>query len=374
MIISENSRPPIGEFTKLLEALNSSLKLKSKKTPSAFIGCDPGDFEKEIVFTTLKEVAKDTPFNGHILHIGGHKFPDIVVKDIYGVEVKTTKQNKWTSTGNSVFESTRVVTIEKIFIFFAKLARPIDFKYKPYQDCLEDIAVTHSPRYLIDMELPVGTSIFDKMGIDYETLRNLSNPVATFREYYKKTKPGEEPWWLGSPTDPDESELVKPVIQIFGDLPIIERDSYIAKAMVLFPEVFSNKKKKYMRVAQWLAGRYGIIDWKLRDNFSANGQVSIQLGSNKYQSIPKIYKVLKDNIEIIFNYLNNAKSADLDYYWGESDPVETNVNRWCKYFLENSQTVMKDNKKFLINLIGFHYPGELPNIIREECERYGVNL
>ena len=39
-------------------------------------------------------------------------------------------------------------------MLFGKLGgKTAEFKCRPYEDCLSDIAVTHSPRYLINMEL-----------------------------------------------------------------------------------------------------------------------------------------------------------------------------------------------------------------------------
>jgi hypothetical protein len=370
MIISENIRPPREDFDKLLQKLDSALQVKSKKNPHDFIGCNPTEFEGNFVFKTLEEVAKDTPFNGSIRLISGHKFPDIIVKNIYGIEVKTTKADKWTSTGNSVFESTRVEDVEKIYIFFAKLINPIGFRYKPYQECLHDIAVTHSPRYLIDMDLKKGDTIFDKMGVDYEKLRMQANPVATFREYYKRTNPREEPWWMGNPEDSEEPHLVNPVVKLFSDLTTEEKSSYVIRAMVFFPEIFGNYDDKYKGVASWLAGRYGVVDSCLRDRFTAGGRKTIQLGKNNYKNIPRIFKTLVDKMGDVRDLLLSTDSSELDYYWGEKNPHDTNLNRWSKLFLRHSKGVINDNQKFLINLIGYQYPGEKPPFIKEAWDRY----
>jgi hypothetical protein len=103
-----------------------------------------------------------------------------------GVEVKTTKQNHWTTTGNSVLESTRVDGIERIFMLFGKMVNPVEFKCRPYEDCLSDVVVTHSPRYLINMNLQAGQTIFDKLDIPYDTLRNNPNPLKPITDYYRQ--------------------------------------------------------------------------------------------------------------------------------------------------------------------------------------------
>lgn len=110
-------------------------------------------------------------FENTIELIGGQKFPDIVANKYYGIEVKTTTQNHWKTTGNSVLEGTRVDDVERIYMLFAKLASPIEFRCRPYEEVLSEVVVTHSPRYLIDMNLKVGNTIFDKIKMPYDTLR-----------------------------------------------------------------------------------------------------------------------------------------------------------------------------------------------------------
>ena len=80
--------------------------------------------------------------------VSGQRFPDIVAGQHFGVEVKSTKENKWVSTGSSIVESTRVDDVGSIYMLFGKLGGiPAEFRCKPYQNCLYDIAVTHSPLF-----------------------------------------------------------------------------------------------------------------------------------------------------------------------------------------------------------------------------------
>ena len=71
-------------------------------------------------------------------------------------------------------------------MLFGKLGgTPPEFKCKPYQDCLYDIAVTHSPRYLINMELEKNETIFSKMGTTYDDLRTSPDSIEQVRNYYR---------------------------------------------------------------------------------------------------------------------------------------------------------------------------------------------
>ena len=61
---------------------------------------------------------------------------------------------------------------------------PLVFRCRPYQEVLSDIAVTLSPRYLINMELQDGETIFDKMNTTYDKFRTTENNIAKVWEYY----------------------------------------------------------------------------------------------------------------------------------------------------------------------------------------------
>ena len=92
------------------------MKKKSSKKISSLHGRNLEPYVKDVI----TELAINTVFENSIELIGGQKFPDIVAKKYYGIEVKTTTQNHWKTTGNSVLESTRVDNVERIFMLFAK--------------------------------------------------------------------------------------------------------------------------------------------------------------------------------------------------------------------------------------------------------------
>ncbi len=184
----------------------------------------------------MAEMAVGTPFENSIELIGGQKFPDIIAHKYYGIEVKTTTQNHWKTTGNSVLESTRVDQIERIFMLFAKLATPIEFRCRPYEEVLSEIVVTHSPRYLIDMNLEQGKTIFDKIKMPYDILRKQENPIRPIIDYYKsKLKPGEELWWMDADNTAKPSNIV---IRIWNNLEKADKLELKNRAMVYFPELF----------------------------------------------------------------------------------------------------------------------------------------
>ena len=141
-------------FAEFMSLSENEFNLRSKNNPKLYKGLSPSKLE-EVTRDLLKDVAPITPFRPEdITLVSGHSFPDIMATNYCGVEVKSTKDDKWTSIGSSIVESTRNATVENIYMLFGKLGgNPPEFKLKPYQDCLSEIAVTHSPRYVINMEL-----------------------------------------------------------------------------------------------------------------------------------------------------------------------------------------------------------------------------
>ena len=195
LIISENRKPTLDEFRELMSKTDAMLNAEAKDREAYYKGRNGTQLEED-VYDALIRCAVHTPFEGTIRLVSGASFPDIVANRFYGVEVKSTSKNQWKSIGSSILESTRVESVERIFLTFGKLGSPVAFLSRPYEECLSGISVTHYPRYQIDMELGAGETIFDKIGISYDTLRKMENPVEPVSQYYKKRlKQGESLWW-----------------------------------------------------------------------------------------------------------------------------------------------------------------------------------
>ena len=201
-VYNKNKQVALQEFDLFMNKTNTYMN-KIAQSTNHYIGCDSKQLEKETILA-MKEQCEGTPFlPDDIQLISGQRFPDIITAKHFGVEVKSTKENKWVSTGSSIVESTRIEDVNHIYMLFGKLGgHPIEFKCKPYQNCLYDIAVTHSPRYLIDMDTPQEKTIFSKMGIEYDSFRLSEDPINTVRTYYlekiKKEKRTAMLWWIGS--------------------------------------------------------------------------------------------------------------------------------------------------------------------------------
>ncbi len=347
MIISNLISSNLCDFQKLLINANDLLNAIAKKDPVYFK--DKGGQKLEIeVKHVMDQVAKGTDFEDTIKLIGGQHFPDIVAKKYFGVEVKSTTKNHWLTIGNSVLESTRVEDVEHIFLLFGKLVAPAEFKVRRYQDCLSDVVVTHYPRYKINMELPSKQTIFDKMNIDYDEIRKLNNPITPIVNYYKsKLQEGEALWWIDN-VSPESQPIVPMTVRLWRTLTKEEKNFYIAKGFILFPEIFGKSSKKYDRFTLWLATNYGVISTSARDSFSAGGEVSLAGLDN----IPQIYWQLFLHRDIFLHELNAAEESTFSEFWeiygNEKDRLLTWIDNISKI-----STLGADKTRVILSYI-FH--------------------
>lgn len=336
MIVSVNPEPERSQFDSLLSLTMEELGVLAASSPQAMLKLDGRNFEP-LVKEVLEAAAKGTPFENSIELFGGQKFPDIVAKKFYGIEVKTTKQNHWRTTGNSVFEGTRIDGVERIFMLFAKLFNPIELKCRPYEEVLSEVVVTHSPRYLIDMNLTAGHTVFDKIQVPYDTLRKMDNPIRPIVDYYRtKLSPGEDLWWMDQSADGQSSNLI---IRIWANLTRLEREELRDKAMAYFPVQLSKQPTKYSRMAIWLVTREGIVCPNIRDMFSAGGQGSIHDGDSVILQVPRIIVHLLDRLPAIREQIERTPAPQLSEFWEIPTTEATKWQDWMKltgtYFQED---------------------------------------
>lgn len=322
MIVSENSKPEIGEFRKLMLETDKLLNMDAKRRPAYYAGRG-GSLLEDDVLSALEECATGTSFANTIIKVSGQHFPDIVAAKYYGVEVKSTKGDHWTSTGSSILETTRVVGVERIFMTFGKLGGKPHFLSKPYEECLSGIAVTHMPRYLIDMRLDREETIFAKLGIPYDELRQMENPIEPVSVYYRsKLKPGERLWWTGNKAD----ESVAPTIRLWKKLSREEKRRCTVFGCIHYPEVFAGDYDGY---SLWLASQ-GIVDPHIRDQFSAGGKEKMLLSNGEQVMLPAVYRRVKKNKELFRRMLTLKDCILLDDLSNVSKCSPEQIEEWCR--------------------------------------------
>jgi hypothetical protein len=293
-------------FAHLMDNTQKILNEDASISPQSYKSLKSNELE-ELSVEKIKEACYDTPFDpNEVRLVSGQRFPDIVAEKYYGIEVKSTEKDHWTSTGSSIVESSRITDVERIYMMFGKLGGEYaEFKCRPYQDVLSEIAVTHSPRYLIDMTLGEGESIFEKMGTTYDLLRTSPDKIEQVRKYYrdkaKSEGKQEMPWWLS------ENESVKMNLRLWTtqNAQYNEENKRItAKIFILFPEILNSQ---YGDIAMWLCARYSIVAHNLRDIFSAGGQMTHIDGKQLAFPLPHIVYELLNNAKRIKFYLTNPQ-------------------------------------------------------------------
>lgn len=326
MIVSDNIEAPVIRFSNILEKSASLLRSEAKKDAERYIS-SAGTKLEGLVLEALNASSAGTEFEGSIRLASGQKFPDIVLEaGGMGVEVKSTTQNHWITTGNSVLESTRVPNIKKVFLMFGKLADPIDFKVRPYEECLKEVLVTHYPRYQIDMNLKSGETIFDKVGKSYEEIRELSEPVAPMIQYYSsRLRKGESLWWAGNSSMQEQGAPM--TVRELSSISMMERNKIIAKSLVLFPEIFGRSNEKFQRVLMWLL-RSGIVSKNLRDNYTAGGQWNYN-GRIGILRVPRIVQRLYMVKEDFLRHLISVDEVELIEAWNlQQGKIVNRLSTW----------------------------------------------
>lgn len=327
MLISNNRGPSLKEFVNLinrtLDFMNEEVQVSPER--ARYYRSRNGAKLEEDVYEVLCVQALGTPFENTIELVSNRSFPDIVAAKYYGVEVKTSKKG-WKSIGSSIMESSRIQDIDHICLFFGKLDRDVEFRARPYDQCLSDIVVTHSPRYSIDMELSPGITIFDKMEMHYEDFRNLDAPIDVVKEYYRSMlKPGQELWWMTN-----NEQALSPVVRLWNTVSPAERKTLQVKGFCWFPEIFGKSPSKYNRFALWLTTENGIVPPALRDMFSSGGKGNVYTREEIFRDQPQVMVQLASSKSLVWNEIIDADKEWVREVWGVDHVYngENRVRQW----------------------------------------------
>ena len=305
-------------FHKVIERVLEILGEDCKRNPDCYR--KSGEEFEPLVVQAVKRAIYDEEVAVRVDYIpGGHRFPDIVLVDEngakFGIEVKssTGRGRSWKINGNSVMGTTKVSGLIENVIVFGKLhGENSEFRAKNYEQSISSVGVTHSPRFLIDMELPEGESFFDKSGITYAQLDSSDNPIKRITDYFLSI--GQKAWWL--------AESTPATIRMFSDLSRYEQDHLMGYAFVHFPEIFSDSSSKFYRYMSWLVSEKGVVDAALRDRFTAGGRINLILGTKEYHGIPHIFGNMSRYKGHILMELKNSDLDKLSEDWG----IEASAN------------------------------------------------
>ncbi|MFS9437881.1 hypothetical protein [Streptococcus sobrinus] len=250
--------------------------------------------------------------------ISGHHFPDldILIDGLkYGVELKSSQKGNWSIPGNSIFESISENDYQDIFVMFASRKKDpsskqfvfqYEIKYKKYWQATSSISVTHSPRFIINMETPKRGVFTDES--EYNLFRKMTDEEkAKFAQKILREKTDGVKWYTAP-----EAESIK--VTNFSELPASRKNELIVELFVLFPTDILRNRNVYNRCTDYLIDKYYIYSKSLRDIFSAGGKIE------KYGvMIPQTLQTFIDYRCEIGSILKNANNEfqEVAYsYWG----------------------------------------------------------
>lgn len=303
-------------------------------------------------------IQNDTNYDGWIVEYdeNAHKFPDVVITTNdrkFGIEVKSSKSKNWETLGGSINESTKVPGLDEIFILFGKnINNQVNIKIKEFSKCVKSVAVTHSPRYLIDMDLKDGADIFTHLNTSYEDVCSTASPFDLFKNYFKeKAKKSNTKFWFLSDDENERSSETYQELEwkFFSRLSSEAKTELISEAIILYPfDLFGSKKTIYDNANLFFLGR-NIISNSMRDNFTAGGQLDIS-GYN----IPQKYSLLlnEDYLEVIDKLLTNSPTIEMKQVYETEDIQEIRAT-WLSEITRALERMIDDLsvREFILNTI-----------------------
>lgn len=260
--------------------------------------------------------------NEVILH-SGRKFPDIVFKDsAFGVEIKTA-QKGWSCLGNSVAASTLVDGVSQVYLLFGSGESNFEARFARYEDAVKSVEVTHSPRYVLDMDVPPGGSYLRRIGKDLAGMLAMDDPISCIvDEARRNLKKGERLWWVSE-------EVSAPLrIRLWKAVNSSEKKTLIASAFALFPsQVLRAPRADYSGFALWLTQRHSILNSNVRDSFTSGGRLaSLEFGDGVLNDIPQVFFTLRSHLaETVRVIKEDLSSADWSHDY-QCDPWQCDTS------------------------------------------------
>jgi hypothetical protein len=320
------------EFERILKMTCDALSKEAKNNKFSSSAL----FEKK-VREKLNELTQAYPGIEIDFNPNPQAFPDIAVGK-FGVEVKFTLNNTWRSVANSVLETNRIATVEKVYLIFGKMGGDPEVKWGDYEKSVIHVRTSHVPRF--EVEISAEHSLFEMMGIRYDDFRKLrmEEKMHYIRKYAKdRLKEGERLWWLEDNIEAEHSIPIQ--ARLYTKLPKEEQTRLRAEAVLLCPSIVKSgrSKNKYDDAVLYLLTYHGVICHQARDLFSAGSVANPKKDDKGGIYIERALKLIKKEIKQASLEMDDALFIE---YWGESVPPEQRIKKW----LEKADALAKNWK------------------------------
>lgn len=300
------------------------------------------DFEECVrvrISDLLREYGIQVDFSPH-----PYLFPDIVLGR-FGIEVKYTTGDSWRSVANSIFESTRDLNVEFIYVVFGKMGGTPTVDWDRYDNCVIHVRTSHVPRF--ELQLHPEQSLFEKMGISYRDFGKLEihKRMEYIRKYARsRLKDGERLWWLED--KPDEGHTLPINVRLYISLEQEEKRRLRAEAALLCPQIVkpSRAKHKYDDATIFLLTYHGVLCSQARDLFSA-GSVAMRKDSTRGGNyVLRALLDIQNEMRIAALSMEDALFVE---YWGKSVPREKRIEEWLRLADSHAQNWKPSEELFL---------------------------
>ena len=173
------------DFERFVEKVCQTLEAVSASAPHHIAACKSGEDFEACVVEAVHAALDDLGLTATVHYTpGGHTFPDIVIEfsngEKYGIEVKSSASatsKSWKINGNSVLGSTKENVIDTYIVFGKTAMGNQAFRFKRYEDAVANVAVTHSPRYAIDMDIALEKPFLINQDLPISRSLNLKTPL-----------------------------------------------------------------------------------------------------------------------------------------------------------------------------------------------------
>lgn len=312
---------------KFKEVLNEiCARLTTEATSSRFASAK--DFENRVRVMAAETITDpSTPIDPNPPAQG---FPDIAAGK-FGIEVKFTTNDTWLSIANSVLETNRVATVEKVYVVFGKMGGTPEVRWSEYEKCVVHVRTSHVPRFEVELPPTGGTvPLFEQMNIAYDDFRQLpmDQKMRHIREYARgRLKKGERLWWLEDSEEPSHTLPLQ--ARLYTKLSMEEKTQLRAEAVLLCPSIVKpgRSRDKYDDVVLYLLTYRGVLCHQARDLFSAG---SVAHPGNKSRGGVYIERALQHIEGAIIEAADTLDDALFLEYWEESVPPSERIERWLQ--------------------------------------------
>lgn len=254
---------------------------------------------------------------------GDQEFPDICMGK-FGVEVKHTLQDSWRCIGNSIQESQRNESVQYIYVVYGKMGGAPQVGWGEYSKCVIHVRTSHVPRFEVEIG-QVHPSLFDEMGIDYDSFRKLPmhEKMSYIRLYARKKHPNERLWWI----EDNHSLPIQP--RLYTSLSKEQKNRLRAEAVLLCPSIVQSgrNRRKYDDVVFYLLTYHGVICHQVRDLFSAGSVANPKNDDSGGIYIQRAIALLENEMIEAARTMDDKLFVE---YWGESVPPEKRISKWLE--------------------------------------------